>query len=558
LPSLWGYASLVVRFIVDVVEGLFDPTGQALADKTGTPTAPILQDRQSPLGELLEKTALLLAEGLVEGLLPVWKVVLALLGQMLDLLWKTLAGHMNDTGTRRAWILVNFAFANLRGAFTDNVFEKGFDVLDEQDYRAWLGKYAVEDGGLMLASPWAYFMYDAEFAYVDGDTSRPDIAAGASLRTLIRMAFTYKGALIWKMQAGMGDTVFAPFYLALKKRGVRFCFFHRVSALHLGGPERRTITSIEVEVQARTKDGKPYDPLVDVNGLPCWPSDTLWEQIAEPKDHSINLEDPKSPALDTITLVRGYDFDDVVLATPIATLPALAKELIDASPRWRRMVEQVKCVRTQALQLWLTPTAYELGWTAMGRPLLAGFHRSPLNTWADMSHLGPRESWPSKEGRFPKSIAYFTGPLCTTEDPVEENRRVSFDLVENAIGWLFPNATKEKGATGPLDWDLLVDDRTVPGVGKARMDAQYLRANYWPSELFTLSLHGTTKYRIAPGDTDFDNLVIAGDWTENGFNIGNVEATMMSGMLASNALVGYPARQAIIGVDFGRSPETGG
>jgi uncharacterized protein with NAD-binding domain and iron-sulfur cluster len=355
------------------------------------------------------------------------------------------------------------------------------------------------------------------------------------------------------MQAGMGDTVFAPFYLALKKRGVKFKFFHRVSALHLGGLDKRTVTSIDVDVQARTKDGLEYDPLVDVNGLACWPSDTLWSQIAEPADQHINFENPKSPSLETYTIEFEKDFDAVVLATPIATLPVLAKELIDAEPRWQSMVENVKTVRTQGLQLWLKPTAYELGWTAMGQPLLAGFHRSPLNTWADMSHLGPRESWPYGRERFPLNQTYFCGPMLTTDDPIEENRRVSMDLVQNAIGWILPAATVPKGSAGPLDYELLVDNRASPGVGVERMNAQYFRANYWPSELFTLSVHKSTKHRIAPGETGFHNVVIAGDWTENGFNIGNVEATTMSGMLASNALVGYPKRADIIGVDFGRS-----
>ena len=34
------------------------------------------------------------------------------------------------------------------------------------------------------------------------------------------MFFTYRGALFWKMRAGMGDVVFAPFYEVLKRRGV--------------------------------------------------------------------------------------------------------------------------------------------------------------------------------------------------------------------------------------------------------------------------------------------------------------------------------------------------
>ncbi|MDP3278864.1 MAG: NAD(P)-binding protein [Deltaproteobacteria bacterium] len=551
LPSLWAFATEAVRFITGIIQGLFDPTGTALADKTGTPTTRIDQGHQSVLLTLVERIATQLALVITEALVPVWRVVLALVHEALELLWKIVEPNLDDTGVRRAWIMVNFAFANLRGATVDNVFEHGFDGLDEQDYRAWLAKYAADDNNLMLDSPWAYFMYDAEFAYVDGDTNKPDIGAGVSLRTLIRMAFTWKGALIWKMQAGMGDTVFAPFYLALKKLGVKFEYFRRVKSLHLGGLDGCTVTSMEVELQAITKG--EYDPLVTVKGLPCWPSDTLWDQIEEPTDRAIDFEDPASPSLETYTLTFGKDYDAIVLATPVATLPTIAAELVAKNPRWKAMVEHTKTVRTQGLQLWLKPTAYELGWTTMGQPLLSGFHRSPLNTWADMSYLINRESWPFEAGRSPLNLAYFCGPLLTTPDPIVENERVVTELLRDGIGWQFPNATVPHGSAGPLDFSLLVDNRPEPGEGEARVQAQYLRVNYWPSELFTLSVHGSMKHRIAPGETGFHNLVIAGDWTDNGFNIGNVEATTMSGMLASNALVGYPKRKDILGVDFGRS-----
>jgi uncharacterized protein with NAD-binding domain and iron-sulfur cluster len=555
LPSLWAYATEAVRFVTMLVQDLFNPQATALKDKTGIPTAHIDQRHQSSIISMLESLLLHLAEGIAELLLPVWNIILRLLKDMLEALWLVVKNHLDDTAVRRAWIMGNFVYANLAGAFAEDVFANGLDFLDQYDYREWMAKYAIHDDRLMLDSPWAYFMYDAEFAYIDGDTNRPDIAAGASLKTLIRMAFTYKGALIWKMQAGMGDTVFAPFYLALKKRGVKFKFFNRIDALHLDPKDPKSVHKITVGLQAKTKDDAEYNPLVTVNGLPCWPSDTLWDQIEAPTDHSLNLENPAVPPLLEYTLEQGKDYDAIVLATPIATLPIIAKELIAASPKWQAMVQNITTVRTQALQLWLTPTAYQLGWHLMGQPLLAGFHASPLNTWADMSHLLGRESWPYEEGRYPLHIAYFCGPMLTTSDPEAENRRTVLNILQNSIGWLWPDATTQPTMSGPLNWDLLVDDRAEPGKGEARLDAQYLRANYWPAEQFTLTLHGKTQYRLAPNESGFASLVLAGDWTNNGFNIGNVEATTMSGMLASNALTGYPAREQIIGVDFGRSPK---
>ena len=71
-------------------------------------------------------------------------------------------------------------------------------------------------------------IYDLVFAFEDGDATRPRLAAGVALRGAMRMFFTYRGALFWRMTAGMGDVVFAPLYQVLKQRGVRFEFFHRL------------------------------------------------------------------------------------------------------------------------------------------------------------------------------------------------------------------------------------------------------------------------------------------------------------------------------------------
>jgi hypothetical protein len=64
-----------------------------------------------------------------------------------------------------------------------------------------------------------------------------------------------------------------------------------------------------------------------------------------------------------------------------------------------------------------------------------------------------------------------------------------------------------------------------------------------------LSLPGTLCYRISPLDTRYDNLTIAGDWTDCGFNEGCVEAAVMSGRLASHALSEWPPLEQIVGYD---------
>jgi uncharacterized protein with NAD-binding domain and iron-sulfur cluster len=72
-----------------------------------------------------------------------------------------------------------------------------------------------------------------------------------------------------------------------------------------------------------------------------------------------------------------------------------------------------------------------------------------------------------------------------------------------------------------------------------------------PSERYVLSVPGSSKHRLPAHDPEeFTNLYLAGDWTENGFNLGCVEAATMSGLQAANAISGYPNRGDIIGLDF--------
>lgn len=62
---------------------------------------------------------------------------------------------------------------------------------------------------------------------------------------------------------------------------------------------------------------------------------------------------------------------------------------------------------------------------------------------------------------------------------------------------------------------------------------------------------GQLKHRLPAHDPQgFANLVLAGDWTHNNFNLGCVEAAVMSGLLASHALTGYPVRDDIVGMEF--------
>ena len=121
----------------------------------------------------------------------------------------------------------------LQGAIRDGLLLQpaGFAAIDDSTSGSgWRATARVRDAA---DSPIVRGMYDLVFAYEDGDPRRPRFAAGLGLFLAGKLFFEYRGSIFWRMQAGSGDVVFAPLYQALRARGVRFAFFHRVDQLHV-------------------------------------------------------------------------------------------------------------------------------------------------------------------------------------------------------------------------------------------------------------------------------------------------------------------------------------
>ncbi|HEY1534627.1 MAG TPA: NAD(P)-binding protein, partial [Polyangiaceae bacterium] len=120
-----------------------------------------------------------------------------------------------NTGLRRLWEVADLVLATIHGIIADRLITdpRGFDAIDDYDCREWLMKHGASQRS--ANSAFLRALYDLAFAYEDGDLARPGIAAGQALRGAVRAFFTYRGAFFWKMQAGMGDVVFAPFYEVL-------------------------------------------------------------------------------------------------------------------------------------------------------------------------------------------------------------------------------------------------------------------------------------------------------------------------------------------------------
>lgn len=347
------------------------------------------------------------------------------------------AGAETD-GERRALILIDLGIAEVIGILSDGVLTQGFNVLDNEDLRAWYTRHGASAESVNSAV--VNGVYDFIFAYRNGDSTKPSLGAGSGLRCIFRLIMWYKGAIFWKMQAGMGDTVFAPLYLVLQKRGVNFGFFQKVENLGLSG-DGKSVATIEVGVQATTLSG-PYNPLVTVNNLPCWPNQPLYPQLVQGQQlqqQGIDLEDPWAnwPSVNTYTMQAGSDFDVVILATSLAPLKEIAQELIAVSPAWSAMVENVQTTQTQAFQLWMNPTLSALGWTD-GSPVLTAYAH-PTETWADMSQVIPREVWPS--GQEPRSIGYFCGALIDA-NPIPPYSDHGFpaqqasEVKQNSLNWI--------------------------------------------------------------------------------------------------------------------------
>ena len=94
-----------------------------------------------------------------------------------------------------------------------------------------------------------------------------------------------------------------------------------------------------------------------------------------------------------------------MLAVSLGMVPYVAPALVERRPEWRRMVEGVATVATQALQVWALPDEPTLGWEHPGSTVSA--YEPPFDTYASMSHLVASEGWP--DSFQPATIGYFCG-----------------------------------------------------------------------------------------------------------------------------------------------------
>ncbi|WP_028066812.1 FAD-dependent oxidoreductase [Solirubrobacter soli] len=413
---------------------------------------------------------------------------------------------------RLLYYVIDTVTAVLNGVNADHVNDDGLNAIDDMDLRDWLLKHKASQNTVDNA-PFIRALYDLAFGYRRGESDQPDIAAGKGLQACARISFMYRDHLAYKATNGLGDAVFAPLYLALKQRGVKFEFCHEVKDLEVGGGAVTKITGTKRVPKA------PYEPLRPDK---TWPSAARWglgENDAGP------ATEPE-PAEEDFALVSGKDFDKVVLAISGGCLETVCRNVSDAVSDFKTMVENTHAIATQALQVWLTGPLQGEHWQHDGNAALSGY-KQPLASYSGMKHVLPKEGWTAADGV--QDLAYFCGVLPTNGGPpltVQER-------VEGALTFVAPQV-HGRGTGIFSDWDLLFGTT----VGPLRADEQYYRQNTKPAELYVTTHKDTPRHRLWPHQSGLSNLVLAGDWTRNGIDGGCMEAAVASGFLAADALTG--------------------
>jgi uncharacterized protein with NAD-binding domain and iron-sulfur cluster len=531
-----GFLQRALRLVVDFAESIRDPLPERLTLSI-SPEPPQGTGR----AEAVRRGVLAALLALTEAP-PAGTAATELLGTVLDAIRGAL-DYESRPDHKRSWLLMSLVVATARGILADKLITdpRGFRAINDEDFGAWLLRHGGHRD--VLEFPLIRGLYDLVFGYEDADPRRPAFGAGLAVFLTGLVLFEYKGAVFWKMTAGMGDIVIAPLYQVLRRRGVTFEFFHRLDGLHLDA-EHRAIDAITMGRQVRLADGiDEYEPLTSVRGLPVFPARPLNEQVAESdRDRlrdwrSLETHWSREQDAESRVLRRAVDFDHVVLAVSLGMVDIVAKELVADRPEWRDMTANVRTVATQALQLWLRGDEASLGWR--GKPAVTtSAYLPPFETWASMAQTLWAEEWPDDDPA--GTVAYFCGsldaPWPVDEDPASYVRRyeeqVRADAVRfmnRGIGLWFPNAVTEAGFASDL------------------LCGQHLSVNIDPSDRYVQSVPGSDRFRLRPDESGYDNLVLAGDWTDCGMNAGCIEAAVRSGLQAANVLLGRGRHHGIRG-----------
>ncbi len=576
LPAPWT----ILREGVNLLYSIF--TGQPPPSSGGSDNVPsglfarLMHEVEAVAGELLDAAlGKLLAEASTalhevgeEVVNSVPKIVVEVFDAVLAFVRSEL-GKLATVTDRTRWIYVQVEFfaTVLRGVVEDDLLNKDIDSIDGYSYVDWLKKHGATD--VLLTSGMAQVVPNIGFNYPNGDSTKPAAFSAAPYVYFVLRQIVANGSALYFFAAGTGDTVIAPIYRVLEKRGVKFELVTKVKDI-VPSKDGRHIERVDIEVQASPKKGNgPYRPLHWVKGMACWPDRPLYDQLeqgAELEAQNIDLESWWSPWKGKRRLLRrGKDFDFVVMAIPTGALPHIATKLIEQKKVWHDLNTFITAYPTQQVQLWLDKTVQELGWEyelPPGNKVVGATYNNPLVCYCDFTDLLKWEDWP--KDRPPKSIIYFCGPMQAPSQwpafsdhtfPAIQGERVKATAIQylRTISGLLPNASSNPTDPQCLDFEVLHikdEDENARLTGEQRFEKQFIKANIDPSERYVSSLPGTVQFRPKAWESGYENLAMAGDWIYTGMNIGSIECAVTGGALASHALTGSPTLAQISGYTF--------
>ena len=299
-------------------------------------------------------------------------------------LWTTVAAPRceRDPELRFFFTTVDAGVATLAGIVEDGVLEHGFDVINDEDWATWLRRHGASeltwDASRQCARPrcarsttWPSPM--------GGQIPRADCAAGTATNDLLRLAFSYRGSIMYKMQAGMGDVVFTPVYEVLRKRGVRFEFFSAVQRLGLA-PDGRA--------RGRDRDRPPgragprarqLQPAGGREGAALLAERAALGAAARRRPAGRRAAGLRARALPArrpgADARHGADFDGVVLAIPVGAWGDLCGELIERDERSGAASRPRRPCRRRPSSSGRTAAPIEPGWETTRT-------RWPAATWS--------------------------------------------------------------------------------------------------------------------------------------------------------------------------------
>lgn len=447
----------------------------------------------------------------------------------------------------RIWTFLDIGTTIIIGMLREDALgAEMIERLDHYDFRAFLQAHGAHPDSVQ--SPPVAVWYDAMASFDRGDLKRPNCAAGPTLACLFQMVLAYEQYQSFQLLEEVGDSVIGPITQALRYRGVRFKYFHRIWDVVPGDGCVKQVV-MERQAQLKSGDDTTYDPFIaPVNNRKVWPDSPRMEQIAttfgnDPADLTNFYCPRKGP---DVVLEQGQDYDLLICALSGPTLKWYTDKLKTGSQRWAGLLSNLQGVETQGLRLWFKPTLTEMGWPT-DPPVLSAY-TLPYATWEDPTPVLKGESWPPDDA--PQTVCHLFGPLAFPEEwpapwdaaagqayLARQQARAEAEGTEwlrTQVHALWPNVTLPEDGRA-------IDPKTC-AQPKALSTPWQIKANSGPGEAYLQLVPGTWKYRFKPSDTDYPGFFAVGDWTRTTFPCGSIEAAVSSGLACGEHIAALYSR----------------